>query len=492
VGGLTKVSGRVRATLVVLAACVVTVGLGAARARADESHRDAQAALTDTVGQRADAVQRDSLRIVPARDNWLQPDGSLRDAQFALQVALRDTVGHLDDAARLDSLGIALLRLGREADAETVLRRVLTLAPSDDAARAGLGKLALFHDRTAEAESLLAASAHGDPAILADLLAVYVRRGEWKAAAAIATDADQPGRAPLFERLDQGGAYSITGPDEVKLLMSRVLPVPLVRVKLNGQTLLFAVDFGASDLLVDQSVARRCNVQFMGGRSLVFWNGSRVAARAALVQRLEIGGLRIERIPAAAIAMRRYSIVVNPQSEQVAGVIGFNLLRHFTPTIDFKHGRIELHRLGHALIPPDGASRVRFEIWGESEMTVWGLLGAGRRRMAMVVQNGLPGCAVGAPQVVFNEIGVKPGGIAKVMRGAGSVLAGQSWVECGVPSIAVGPIADSGVRGGSGALDAGELWRHGVRRDAVLASEFFRAYRVTIDWEKHELIFEED
>lgn len=490
--GLTQGAGRVRAAVVVLAGFVVAVGLRDAPARADGLLRDARFALRDTVGHPHDAARLDSLGVAPARGNWLQPDASLRDAQSALLAALRDTVGHPDDAARLDSLGIALLRLGREADAETVLRRVLALAPNDDAARAGLGKLALFHDRTAEAESLLAASAHGDPAILADLLAAHVRRGEWKAAAAIANDADQPGRESLFERLAEGGAYAITGPDSVTLVMKRVLPVPLVRVRLNGQTVLFAVDTGASDLLVDQSVARRCNVQFMGGQSLVFWNGSRVAARSALVQRLEIGGLRIEKIPAAAIAMRRYSIAVNPQSEQVAGVIGLNLLRQFTPTIDFRHGRIELRRAGHAVVPAAGFSRVPFEIWGESEMTVWGLLGAGRRRMAMVVQSGLPGCAVGAPQIVFNEIGVKPGGVAKMMRGAGSVLAGQSWVECGVPSIAVGPVADSGVRGGSGALDAGELWRHGVRRDAVIASEFFRDRRVTIDWEKHQLIFEEE
>jgi hypothetical protein len=47
------------------------------------------------------------------------------------------------------------------------------------------------------------------------------------------------------------------------------------------------------------------------------------------------------------------------------------------------------------------------------------------------------------------------------------------------------------VPGWSGALDAAELWRHGVRRDALLGGEFFRGRRVTFDWEKRELLVEQ-
>jgi hypothetical protein len=47
------------------------------------------------------------------------------------------------------------------------------------------------------------------------------------------------------------------------------------------------------------------------------------------------------------------------------------------------------------------------------------------------------------------------------------------------------------VPGWSGALDPAELWRHGVRRDALLGGEFFRDRRLTIDWQRHELVVEE-
>jgi hypothetical protein len=55
----------------------------------------------------------------------------------------------------------------------------------------------------------------------------------------------------------------------------------------------------------------------------------------------------------------------------------------------------------------------------------------------------------------------------------------------------VGPLARDRVPGWSGALDAAEMWRHGVRRDALLGGEFFRDRRLTIDWQRHELVVEE-
>ena len=108
----------------------------------------------------------------PARADWLQPDVTYREAQLVLRMALRDTAGHSRDPARLDSLGVALLRLGRLAEAERIFRRSLKLLPRDDAAEAALGKLALFKDRLSEAESLLADAARSDAEALHDLFAV--------------------------------------------------------------------------------------------------------------------------------------------------------------------------------------------------------------------------------------------------------------------------------------------------------------------------------
>src|SRR2546426_550982 len=189
------------------------------------------------------------LTAAPSRADWLQPDGSYREAQLILKMATRDTAGHADDPGRLDSLGVALLRLGRLAEAQKVFHRALALRPGDDGARASLGKLALFDDRLSEAESLLA-GVQDDAGALRDLMAVRVRRGEYAAAAAMAGDVDQEGRVALLERMSESPIYEVTaGPDRIDHPWTRAYPVPLVRVKLNGQSVLMALDTGSSDLL---------------------------------------------------------------------------------------------------------------------------------------------------------------------------------------------------------------------------------------------------
>jgi hypothetical protein len=423
---------------------------------------------------------------------WLQPDASYRDAQVLLRQALRDTLGHGEDPPRLDTLGLALLRLGRADEARVVFARVLAIDPRDAGAAAGLGKLELFADRLGEAESLLrvAAASGAEPGALADLYAAHLRRGDYAAAAELAPKVNEAGRRPMLELMAERAPYRVTAaPEEARLPWTKAYPVPLVRVKLNGRSALMALDTGARDLILDQSFARASQVKLLPEKSLVFWNGSRLTVQNAMAQRLQLGPVTIEDLPAGVAGLRKWSLQVNPQAEPVVGVIGLGLLHVFTPTLDYRRQALELRRSGQPYAASPSALRVPFEVWGESELTVYGSIN-GSRRMAMVVQTGLPGCGVAAPADVFDEVGVKPGRLARAVRGAGSILQGRPWTEVGVPNVVVGPLAREKVAGWSGALDPGELWRHGVRRDAILSHDFFRGQRLTIDWSARELVVE--
>lgn len=431
------------------------------------------------------------ILAAPAAAEWLQPDASFREAQFLLRQALRDTLGHGSEPARLDTLGLALLRLGRFDEARAVYGRSLAVDPRDAGAAAAFGKLALFADRLAEAESLLSAAvASGTaPEAVADLYAARLRRGEYAKAVELAAQVNEQGRVPMLEEMAEHPPYRVTaGPEEAKVPWSKGYPVPLMRVKLNGKSVLMALDTGSRDLIVDQTYARTAAIRMMPLKSLVFWNGGRITVQNAMVQRLELGGMRIEDLPAGVVGLRKWSLQVNPQSEPVAGVIGLGLLRQFTPTIDY-HGQVlELRRPGQAYPAGPNAQRVPFEIWGESELTVYGSLNGGRR-MALVFQSGVGG-GVAAPADVLSEVGVKPGRISRAIKGAGSVLQGRSWAMVTVPNVMVGPLTRDKVSGFSGALEPVELWRHGVRRDGILSHDFFRDQRVTIDWQTRELVVE--
>ncbi len=428
-----------------------------------------------------------------AHAEWLQPDPSYREAQQDLRYAVRDTIGHPNDLGRLDSVGVGLLRLARLDDAARVFNQIASIDPNDAASRAGRGKLALFAGQPALAESLLSGLEANDPGAASDLFAARLRQGKYAAAAEMTGLVNQEGRHELLTRLSERAPYELTaGPERATVPFARSYPVVLVGVKLNGQRVLMAVDTGASDLILDDMAFRHLKAQPVAGQSVVFWSGSHVAVRNALVQRLEIGGFKLENCPAGVMKLGRWSLDVNPQSERVAGIIGINLLRRFSATLDYEKLKLELRRPGTAWAPTAATvTRVPFQLWGESELTVYGTIGQGRK-MAMVVQTGVPGCGVGAPQEVFDEVGIKPGAVSRLAKGAGSFLQGHAWASVVAPTVTVGAIARDKVAGWSGSLDSSELWRHGVRRDALLSNDFFRGRRVTFDWEHHELVFEED
>ena len=418
--------------------------------------------------------------------DWLAPDPTFRDAQLNLRYALRDTAGHGDDIARLDTLATALLRVGRTAEARRLFERTLMLRPGNPASAAALGKLALWADDTTRAESLLTLAGDLEQS-RADLYATRLRRGAWSAAAAMAPELGDDGRVPLLEALAEGPAMTVTGAGG-SILFERIWPAPLVKVKLGGTLVWMMVDTGTPGLLLDPICVRQYRVRQLSGQRLTPWDGTRVAVRNAIATKLEVAGVTWQNVPAGVVSLRKLSLAVNPQSVPVVGVIGLSLLRSHDVTFDFQGRRLTLEPRGGAKART--GSRVPFELWGEDEITVWGSINGGRR-MAMMLATGLPEAGLGAPDVVFDELGLKPGGVSRLVKGAGVWLQGRAWAQVSVPSLTLGSLAFEKQPAGSGAMEPIEMWRHGVRRDALLGPGVLRGRSMTIDWNKRELVFED-
>jgi hypothetical protein len=426
------------------------------------------------------------VAAAPALADWLAPDASLRDAQMQLRYATRDTVGHSDDMARLDTLGLALLRIGRVPEARKVFERVTAAKPGDPTASAALGKLALWADRTSEAESLLVGVGDVDLA-RQDLYSTRLRRGDWTGAATLSEEVGDEGRKPLLEQLASGPAMKITG-ERAQLLFEKTWPSPLVKVRLNGTTVLMMVDTGTPGVLLDRQAMTLHKVRPLGGQRLTPWDGTRVAVRNAIVQKLQIGDVTLTDVPAGVLSLHQLSLEVQPAAMPISGIIGMSVLKHFDVTFDYGKRRFELAPIGTAAALT--GTRVPFEQWGEDELTVWGSIQGGRR-MAMMLATGLPGGGVGAPDVVFEEHGLKSAGVSRLVKGAGTWLQGRAWAPINVPSLAIGSQVYDKVPGWSGAMEPVEMWRHGVRRDAMLGPGILLGQRTTIDWKRRELVFEQ-
>ena len=426
--------------------------------------------------------------VTPARAQGDAPMG-WREVQPMLREAVRDTVGHGEDPERLSTLGQLLLRLGRFNDADKVLRRVLARRPGDPATLAGLGKMALYRHRVAEAESLLSAAGDVEGA-QRDLYATRLRRGDWKGAAELAEAVGEAGSVPLLERLQSLNAFELLpGPDSISLGWERIWPAALMRAKLNGQQVLVVIDPGCQSVLVDPSAMRLHKLESVAGERSVLWLGTRVSARSAIAQKIDLGGMAFANVPVAVTSLHRYSLEVNPQGRDIALVIGLPLLERLGVTIDFQHQRLVLRRSPSAA--GVAGQRVPFERWSENQLVVWGTIGGGRR-LAMIFGTGLPGGGFGGPVELFDELGIKPGKMSGLVRGANVALQGRSWAQAGVPALTVGPIVGERVNGWCGALDSGEIWRGGVRLDGLLGPDWLRGRRVTFDWAKHELAFQRD
>ena len=418
-----------------------------------------------------------------------QPDPAYRDAQYLLRAAIRDTAGHGSDAARFDSLGFAYFRIARLTEASVAFRRAVSLQPTDHAAQATLGRIALWQHRLGEAESLLTAAGDAEGAA-DDRYLLRIRQHDWKAVAALAEAANDAGRREWFERLAKDEPYAlVAGHESGHVSFERAWPVPLVPVKLGGEVVIMAIDPGAPGLMLDPATVRVRRLASIPGESAILWNGARSGVKHAWVPRLEIAGMAMTNVPASVLPLRRYSLDVNPQGSPIAGVIGLAVLERFGVTIDLKKQVLELRRLESAYDAK--GQRVPFETWGESELMVYGSV-AGGRRMALQVGTGLPGAAFGSADAVFDELGLRPSRVGNLVKGAGTFLQGRPWDSVPVPTVALGAVVRDKSTGWSGVLDANALWRYGARRDGLLGPEMFRGRRVTFDWAKHSLLFEGD
>ncbi len=428
-----------------------------------------------------------ALAAATARAEWMQPDPSLREAQLELRDAARDTVDHANDAAKFAALGAAQLKLARFADAERSFVRALAIRPEDIVARTGLGVLCALRGREAQAESLLALAGESETG-LRTRFDLALRREDWKGALALTPKLeDEAGRAPLLERLATGEPVSVEfGSGAGIVNFERAWPVPLVKAKLNGVPVLMAIDLGATDMLIDPPSSRVAKLELLDGERSVAWMGSRVSGRNAMLASFTLGNATVRNLPAVITSLRKYSLQVNPQGVQIAGVIGLPALRRLGVTLDFRENRLELSKETPAIAP--GSARVPFDVWGSGAMVVYGSIG-GARKLAIQVGTGLPEAGIGSAPEVFEEFGIKPGKLANAVRSLGAVLQGRPWSRVNVPTLSFGSLVGDRVPGWAGVMDGTEFWRHGVRMDAILGPAFFRDRRVSVDWTKRELVF---
>lgn len=133
-------------------------------------------------------------------------------------------------------------------------------------------------------------------------------------------------------------------------ITASAIGTPIVAVLVNGRRHEFWLDTGASMTLLASDVAAECGITPLTSDTLAIAGSvARIAARPAVADLVQIGGVSVRHLPVAILdanALRLDQRVVNgrPVSVRIAGVIGADVLRRLSVTLDVAAGSLALAR----------------------------------------------------------------------------------------------------------------------------------------------------
>jgi hypothetical protein len=174
------------------------------------------------------------------------------------------------------------------------------------------------------------------------------------------------------------------------------------------------------------------------------------------------------------------------RSTALAGIVGTTLLSHFRSTIDFGGRTLQLAPRGGGENPPARATVLPFWLLGDHFITLEGTA-AGTRTM-LIFDSGLamPGGAFVPSASLLEELGVRPGGASVTGVGGGRVTVTPFRFS----RLELGPLARTDVVSVAGAFPATLERRFGVRIGGLVSHGFFTGQKVTLDFDRMELIVE--
>lgn len=394
------------------------------------------------------------------------------------------------------AIGWALYDSADLSGAAAAFERAITNHPEDVEALRGLGRIRLASNDLALATILLeraltlisdgapaAAEAHRD--IQRDLAWAYFRLGRYDLAAPLF--ATLPGQEPIARLLaafgDRPGYRLPVGFQGGVVPLAAVDPIPFVEVEVGSGSYLFVVDTGAGDVILDRGLARDLALDSFGQREVTLSSGQLGTIDYARLPRLKVGDVEVHDLPVEVADIRR-------AAPQIYGFIGTNLLARFCPTFDFAGAQLRLAPRDQVFEPPPTAQAVDFWLFEDHVILARG--GIGVHETLLAIANGIAGTALVVPEGTVRQAGLVD--VLRPEEGFTAVGGGGSHtvVPFTAPSVNLGEVRQHNVEGLVGPFFPNLEWRFGFRVGGVIAHEFMRHYRWTIDWARMRLWFEEN
>lgn len=244
-----------------------------------------------------------------------------------------------------------LLRRGDADGALSILERALRSQESPEDLF-HYGKALRLRGRLPEARAAFEragdAEASRRVACLREIASIQLEMGDLSQAGKSLRQAESSPEERAFLRFLEsweGEAYRISGEKnaELSFVADSGAALPQIECRLEGVgSVPMLLDTGAGLCVLSHSLAKRIGLfQKVGGGILLDLEGKPLVADFGVIGRLEIGGIRVDNVPAVlledeALTLRLFGL--HPVF-RVQGAIGMGVLRHFRTTMDFPRRR---------------------------------------------------------------------------------------------------------------------------------------------------------
>jgi predicted aspartyl protease len=130
-------------------------------------------------------------------------------------------------------------------------------------------------------------------------------------------------------------------PEGIAFRLTRLRPVPIVEVEVNGLgPLRFILDTGASMTVITPAAAQVAGIKPTRQKPTAVGAGGQSPARLAKLKRFRVGTHAARDLE---VVILNLSHVEKPLGIKLDGIIGYNFLRDCILTIDYPHRMLYLH-----------------------------------------------------------------------------------------------------------------------------------------------------
>lgn len=409
---------------------------------------------------------------------------------------------------------------GKFDEAKEVYLKIIIAQPGNYKALSHLGKIALYQNKPEEAEKYFQVALNHaswlkkmwpfDVGMKQKLGMIYYRMDRFSEAAGLADEAGGPILIGPFKRMKSYGEYlhligkgipyAIDGPEETRLDLKIVDPLPVVEVSVNGsKPLHFLIDTGGAEIIIDTELAKEVGAKLVSEMKGQFAGGKKAAVGLGKVDSIKIGDYIVRNVPINTLDFGLIAKDFKQFNVDVRGVVGTRFLMHFISTIDYKNGALILRRKTEAnlqyienKIQKQEAKTIPFWLIDTHYILAWGTIN-GKEPMLFFVDTGLSGKGFTAPESVLNAAGVKiDWNEPKVGAGGGGKV---EYVDIMIDELTLGSgvneIKKYNILGSASRKSVSVLGdKFGFPVGGLVSHQFFRDYALTFDFVGMRLILQ--